>query len=86
MAEKVELIDDVSSVHFNSTKLSLEFLSKVVLSMLIALMLAFPLIYIASNIFFESVEVGRLKKEYKILINENHILTSKLAVKKFKQE
>ena len=56
------------------------------LTMVIVLALIFPKIYIASNIYYESVEVDKLKKQYDILLEENKRLSQQIEQKKFINE
>lgn len=86
MEEKAELLEEVASAYDMSGELDWDLLVVTILSMVIVLLLIFPKIYIASNIYFESVEIERLKKEYTILSEENKILTQKIEEKKFSNE
>lgn len=84
MSEKLELLDNISLSYEESKNLDRRFLVITLLFMIIALVLIFPKIYIASNIYFESIKINKLKKELKILVDENKHLNQKIEHKKFK--
>ncbi len=86
MEEKSELLDEVVSVYEEGGELDMGILVITLLAMVIVLSLIFPKIYIASNIYYESVEIDRLKKQYSILLEENKRLTQQLEQKKFMNE
>ena len=53
------------------------------LSIFIVLALFLPKIYIASNIYFESIRINKLKKQMEILEDEHKYLSRKLEYQKF---
>jgi len=86
MEEKAELLDEVTSSYVEGGELDANILIVTLLSMVIVLGLIFPKIYIASNIYYESVEIDRLKKQYSILLEQNKILEQRIEYKKFMNE
>ena len=86
MEEKSELLDEVVSAYEEGGELDVTILVITLLTMVIVLSLIFPKIYIASNIYYESVEIDSLKKQYNILLEENKRLTQQLEQKKFINE
>jgi len=86
MEEKSELLDHVATAYEGGGELDLNLLIVTLLSMVIVLLLIFPKIYIASNLYYESVKIDRLKKEYMILYEENRLLTQQIEQKKFVSE
>lgn len=86
MEEKSELLEEVAPVYEEGGELDANLLIITILTMVIVLSLIFPKIYIASNIYYESVEIDRLKKQYSILLEENRRLTQRLEQKKFINE
>jgi len=86
MPEKAELLNELSSLYEEGEELDLNFLVVTLLSMVIVLVLVFPKIYISSNIYYESIQIGRLKKDLKILTDENKNLKQKIEHKRFIDE
>ena len=86
MQEKSELLEEVATVYDNSGELDIHILVVTLLSMIIVLALVFPKIYIASNIYYESIAIQSLQKKYKILSEENRVLTQKIEAKRFISE
>lgn len=86
MPEKAELLDELSSSYQEIEELDVNFLVVTILSMVIVLMLIFPKIYISSNIYYESIKIGKLKKELKTLTDENKNLVQKIEHKRFMDE
>jgi hypothetical protein len=86
MEEKAELLDEITATYQEGGELDGSILVVTLLSMVIVLGLIFPKIYIASNIYYESVEIDRLKKQYTILLEQNKILEQKIEYKKFMNE
>ncbi len=83
MNDRNELLDEVASAYDSSGELDAHILIVTLLSMVIVLALVFPKIYIASNIYYESITIQSLQKEYKILLEENRYLGQKIEAKRF---
>ena len=86
MKEKIDILDELSELLQKDENLSLNFLITVLLSVVIFLILIFPKIYTASNIYFTSAKLQKLYKEYDILKEQNKYLKYKLEQKRFEYE
>ena len=83
MHDKNSLLNETKEIFDNEKELSLNALIIAYLSIFIVLALFLPKIYIASNIYFESIQTNKLKKQMEILEDENKYLFRKLEYQKF---
>jgi len=80
---KDHLLNETKEIFDNEKELSINALIIAYLSIFIVLALFLPKIYIASNIYFESIQINKLKKQTEILEDENKYLSRKLEYQKF---
>jgi len=81
--EKDELLNETKEIYKGERELVLKDLIITYLVIFIVLALFFPKIYIASNIYFESVKINALRKKIDILQEENKLISQKLEYQKF---
>jgi len=81
--EKSVLLDEVTQ-HIQTQNLSIVIIKNIVITLLFAFALLLPKIYIASNIYFSSVEINKKLNEFYSLKAENSILHSNIEKLKFK--
>ncbi|MEA3372733.1 MAG: hypothetical protein U9Q62_03475 [Campylobacterota bacterium] len=86
MSEKHEILDAVDTIIAPSAKMGWRFLVLFLLVVAIALTVLFPKIYLQSQIYYKSRDIAVLKREYKALIEENHIIKSKVESIRFKNQ
>jgi len=81
--DKYELLESIEEHYEESEELDYHFLAGVVLTILIVLALFMPKIYIANQIYFNSLEIAKLSKERDMLREEHQNLKEALIKKKF---
>jgi len=83
--EKELLLDSVSEVLISKDNNITFSLTITVLSVIMLVLFLFvPKIYLSNNIYKNSVEIEKLKKEYLSLKNENSILKDKISILKYR--
>lgn len=86
MSEKLDLLDEVSSVITPQKKLDTTYFIYILLLMILFAMFAFPKIYIQQQIYFKSRDISKLKAEYDTLKAENKIISGSVESIKFKNQ
>lgn len=86
MSDKTELLDEVDLVLNPEKELDVNYLLYVVLSILFAVVILFPKIYIQQQIYFTSRDVAKLKGEYDTLKEENRLIKGSVESIKFKNQ
>jgi cell division protein FtsB len=83
--EKELLLDSVSEVLISKDNNITFSLTITVLSVIMLVLFLFvPKIYLSNNIYKNSVQIEKLKKEYLSLKNENSILKDKIVILKYR--
>lgn len=84
MSDKNELLDELETVLVPKKKLDFGYYALVMGTLIFALMVAFPKIYIQQQIYFKSREIYKLKIEYDTLKEENRKISASVESIKFK--
>lgn len=85
MSEKFELVEELDQIINQPKKLDENFLLYTLLLMALALILAFPKIYIHQQIYFASRDIAKLKGEYDLLQEENKIIKNSVEELRYKK-
>ncbi|MBW6488887.1 hypothetical protein [Sulfurimonas sp.] len=86
MSEKAELLKEVDLVLNPQKELDANYLIYVLLSILFAVVVLFPKIYIQQQIYFTSRDIAKLKSEYDTLKEENRLIRSSVESIRFKNQ
>ena len=86
MSEKEQLLDEYDSISVKSYKLDLNYYLYVLLALTFISMFSFPKVYITQQIYFESRNISKLKREYETLKEENKIISASVEAIKFKNQ
>jgi len=81
--EKSALLEEVTP-HIQTQSISVSIIKNIIVVILFAFALFLPKIYIASNIYYDSVKINKKLNEFYSLKAENSILLSKIQKLKFK--
>ncbi len=82
MNEKEALLENIEDVI--ESKIPISFARNLFIALTFVLVLLIPKIYIANNIYLDSIKINRLLNEYYSLKAENSLLSSKIEKLKFK--
>ena len=83
--EKRELAESIEESLYDPTA-DWQFLVMVIVSILIALMLLLPKIYLRNEIYYQSRAIDRLETQYGALVEEHKLLTRKVEGMKVKNQ
>ncbi len=86
MNDKLELLDEVESILNPKKKLDVNHLVYILLSMMLAIAIVFPKIYIQQQIYFTSRDISKLKSEYDTLKEENRVISSSVESIRYKNQ
>ena len=86
MDVKEQLLDEVSEVIIPSNRFGISYFISTLLVMALIIVTLFPKIYLQTQIYYKSREIATLKREYKLLKEENRIITRKVEAMKFKNQ
>lgn len=86
MSEKNELLDELDTIFVTKKKLDLNYFLYIFLTLSFITMFSFPKVYIAQQIYFESRDIAKLKREYETLKEENKIITASVEAIRFKNQ
>ena len=64
MRQKDELLEELNESYYEAQELDVHIFVVTILSMVIILALVFPKIFISANIYYESLEIATLQKDY----------------------
>ena len=86
MSDKLDLLDELSSVLNPEKRLDLNYFLYVLLTLSFICLLLFPKIYIQQQIYFKSRDIAKLKSEYEMLKEENRIIHTSVESIRFKNQ
>ena len=86
MSEKLDLLDEVSTVLNPKKKLDLNYFLYVLLTLSFICLILFPKLYIQQQIYFKSRDISKLKSEYEMLKEENRLISSSVEAIRFKNQ
>ena len=86
MSEKLDLLDEVSTVLNPKKKLDLNYFLYVLLTLSFICLILFPKLYIQQQIYFKSRDISKLKSEYEMLQEENRLIGSSVEAIRFKNQ
>jgi len=84
--EKHEILAEIDTVIGEQKELSFSFVLSVFMGVLLALLLAFPKIFLQSSIYYKSRDISSLEREYRSLKEEHKIISTEVEQKKFKNQ
>ena len=86
MSDKTELLDEVDVVLVPKRRLDLNYFIYVLLTLTFIAVFAFPKVYITQQIYYESRDIAKLKREYDTLKEENKLISASVEAIKFKNQ
>jgi cell division protein FtsL len=86
MSEKSEILHEVRPIISPSSKMGFRYLVGMLLTVLMLALLAFPKIYIQTQIYYKSRDIAYLKREFNALKEENRVINSKVESIRFKNQ
>lgn len=86
MSDKTELLDEIDIILIPKRHLNLNYYLYILLSLTFIAVFAFPKVYITQQIYFESRNIAKLKREYDTLREENKIINESVEFIKFKNQ
>lgn len=86
MSEKNELLDELDTIFITKRKLDFNYFLYIFLTLSFITMFSFPKVYISQQIYFESRDIAKLKREYETLKEENKIITASVEAIRFKNQ
>lgn len=86
MNDKIELLDEIDVVINSKHKFNFSYYLYILLTLTFIAMFAFPKIYVTQQIYFESRNISKLKREYDTLKEENKIINASVESIKFKNQ
>jgi hypothetical protein len=86
MSEKLDLLNELSTVLNPKKKLDLNYFLYVLLTLSFICLILFPKLYIQQQIYFKSRDISRLKSEYEMLQEENRLINSSVEAIRFKNQ
>lgn len=86
MSEKSELLDEIDTILIKNKKLNFTYFLYIFLTLSFITMFSFPKVYITQQIYFESRNIAKLKREYETLKEENNIITASVEAIRFKNQ
>ncbi len=84
--DKNQLLDTIDEEIKREKNLDFKLLVTVYLTILVALLVILPKIYIKNEIYYTSREISKLSSEYSVLKEENRFLRQKVEYIKFKNQ
>lgn len=86
MSDKSELLDELDTIFITKRKLNINYFLYVFLTLSFITMFSFPKVYITQQIYFQSRDIAKLKREYETLKEENKIITASVEAIRFKNQ
>ncbi len=86
LLEKDQLLEEVADIIIKKEKFGLQYLLSTYLIMAMILVTLFPKVYLQTQIYYKSRDISTLKQEYKLLKEENKIITRKVETMKFQNQ
>ncbi len=86
MSEKLDILDETGDIIWSDDMLSPMYLIKIFVIIALVLAIAFPKIFINSQIYYKSRNISNLTREHDILKEENRLIKAKVEELKFKNE
>ena len=84
--DRNEILAEIDTVIGVQKELSFNFLIMVLLVAALVLLLAFPKIFLRSNIYYKSRNISSLEREHRSLKEEHKIISNQVEKKKFKNQ
>ena len=84
--DKAEILSEIHTVLGDKVDLDFNFLISVMMGVCLALLLAFPKVFLHSSIYYKSRDISALEREYKSLKEEHKIIITEVEQKKFKNQ
>ena len=86
MSDKTELLEEVDVVLVPRRKLDINYFIFTLLTLTFIAVFAFPKVYISQQIYYESRDIAKLKREYDTLKEENRLISASVESIKFKNQ
>ena len=86
MSDKSELLDELDTIFITKRKLNFNYFLYIFLILSFITMFSFPKVYITQQIYFQSRDISKLKREYETLKEENKIMTASVEAIRFKNQ
>lgn len=86
MDAKDQLLDEVSTVIVPHKRFGIRYFVSTLLVMALILLTLFPKVFLQTQIYYKSREIATLKREYKLLKEENVLISRKVESMKFKNQ
>ncbi|MBT5935464.1 hypothetical protein [Sulfurimonas sp.] len=86
MSDKSELLDELDTIFITKRKLNFNYFLYIFLILSFITMFSFPKVYITQQIYFQSRDISKLKREYETLKEENKIITASVEAIRFKNQ
>ena len=86
MSDKTELLDEIDVVLVPHRRLDFNYFILTLLTLTFIAVFAFPKVYITQQIYYESRDIAKLKREYDTLKEENRIISAAVESIRFKNQ
>ena len=86
MSDKSELLEEIDVMFIPKRHLDINYFIYILLTLTFIAVFAFPKVYIAQQIYYESRDISKLKREYDTLKEENKIISASVESIKFKNQ
>ncbi|MDQ7042726.1 MAG: hypothetical protein Q9M34_04270 [Sulfurimonas sp.] len=86
MSDREELLDEIDVVLVPKRRLDLNYFIFTLLALTFIAVFAFPKVYITQQIYYESRDIAKLKREYDTLKEENRLISASVESIKFKNQ
>ena len=86
LLEKDQLLEEVADIIIKKEKFGIQYLATTYLIMAMVIVTLFPKVYLQTQIYYKSRDISTLKQEYKLLKEENKIITRKVETMKFQNQ
>ncbi|MDD2828829.1 MAG: hypothetical protein PHW18_04570 [Sulfuricurvum sp.] len=86
MSDKHDILAETQSIIVPDESMGLRFLINVGMGIFLILMVAFPKIFIQTQIYFKSREISTLSREHDALKEENRIIRAKVEQMVYKNK
>lgn len=86
MSEKSDLLDEIDVILIPKRQLNINYYIYILFVFIFIGMFVFPKVYITQQIYFESRNISKLKREYDTLKEENKLISASVESLRFKNQ
>jgi len=86
MSEKLNLLEELDEVILPPKGIDVKYFLYILLSIAFVCLLLFPKLYIQQQIYYKSIKIDKLSREYSTLKEENRLIKESVESIKFKNQ